>query len=297
MGITSAHIAAITAFTMWGLFPIYWKFFGELDAWDLFSHRLVWSFLTLILWLLYKRKLHSLKEIWRSPKTRFLLMASAILISTNWLLYIYAVSVNRILEASLGYFLNPLLNVFLGWLILKEKIRWTQWPAILLAMMAMIILVLQSGLNHFPWLALTLSLSFASYGLIRKMAHVGSLEGLTFETCIVIIPTLLIWNFRPSTPMDVFGILPANKLLLLSLSGVVTCVPLILFAYGAKRLPFSTLGFINYLSPVFKFLCGWLIYHEVLTNERLQAFTLIWLALAWYTIESFSFHRKKREQS
>jgi chloramphenicol-sensitive protein RarD len=297
MGITSAHIAAITAFTMWGLFPIYWKFFGELGAWDLFSHRLVWSFLTLMIWLFYKGKLHSLKDIWKSPKTRLLLIASAILISSNWLLYIYAVSVGKILEASLGYFLNPLLNVFLGWLILRERIRWTQWPAILLAMLAMIFLVVQSGLTHFPWLALTLSLSFATYGLIRKMAHVGSLEGLAFETCIVIIPTLLIWCFRPSHALEIFSILPLEKILILSLSGVVTCVPLILFAYGAKRLPFSTLGFINYLSPVFKFLCGWLIYHEVLTNERLQAFSLIWMALAWYTIESFSFHRKKLGQS
>ncbi len=296
MGITSAHIAAITAFTMWGLFPIYWKFFGELGAWELFSHRLVWSFLSLMAWLVYKKRLISLKEIWSVPKTRFLLMASALLISTNWLLYIYAVSVGRILEASLGYFLNPLLNVFLGWLILREKIRWTQWPAITLGMLAMIILVLQSGLTHFPWLALALSVSFATYGLIRKMAHVGPLEGLAFETCIVILPTIIIWQFYPTHPLEAFSVLSAVKIFLLSLSGIVTCAPLILFAYAAKRLPFSTLGFINYLSPIFKFMCGWLIYHEVLSSERLQAFTLIWIALAWYTIESFAFHRKKTGQ-
>jgi len=295
MNINSAHLAAILAFSMWGLFPIYWKFFPEIKAWDLFAHRLVWSFLTLILILFFKGKLSSLKSIWENKKTRYMLMISALLISTNWLLYIYAISINQILEASMGYFLNPLINVFLGWLILKEKVRKTQWPAILLGIGAIMMIGFQSGLSHFPWIALTLSLTFATYGLIRKLAHVGSLEGLAFETTFILIPTLIIWAFRPEGPTEIFNILPSWKILILSLAGLITCAPLVLFAFGAKRLPFGTLGFFGYLSPILKFVCGWLIYNEELSPDRIQAFTLIWLALVWYSLESIyrqNFHSR-----
>lgn len=286
MGLTSGHLAAILSFSMWGFFPIYWKFFPEVQAWDLFAHRLVWSFITLILILAFKQEIRSLKRIWFDPKIRLMLIVSAFLISSNWLLYIYAVSIGKILEASMGYFLNPLINVFMGWIILKEKIRPGQWPAIFIALVAIILIALQSGLAQFPWIALTLSLTFAMYGLIRKLAHVGSLEGLAFETCIMIIPTLVIWHFQPSRPIDIFSELPGWKVLLLSFSGLITCAPLVLFAYAARRLPLGTLGFLGYLSPGLKFICGWLIFHETLSPERMQAFTLIWIALAWYTIES-----------
>lgn len=293
MGFTSAHLAAMCAYAMWGLFPIYWKFFPEAGAWDLFAHRLLWSFITLIILLGFKKDLPKLMSIWRTPRTRWLLLASAILISSNWLLYIYAVHIGQILEASLGYFMNPLINVFMGWVILKERIRPGQWPAIALGVVAVLLLGYYSGIAHFPWIAITLSLTFATYGLIRKMAHVGSLEGLAFETCVMIIPTMIIWQFQPTTPTDIFHILPNWKILLLSLAGVITCAPLVLFAYGARRLPFGTLGFLGYLSPGLKFVCGWAIYHEVLSPERLQAFGLIWVALGMYSLESFLWMRKK----
>lgn len=296
MGLTSGHLAAILSFSLWGLFPIYWKFFPELKAWDLFAFRLVFSFLTLILILSFKNELRSLKRIWNEPKVRYMLMASAILISGNWLLYIYAVSEGKILEASMGYFLNPLINVFLGWIILKEKIRIGQWPAIVLALISILLLGLQS-LNGFPWIALTLSLSFAMYGLIRKLAQVGSLEGLAFETTLMVIPTLAIWWYLPENPLDQVSHLATWKVLVLCLSGVVTCSPLVLFAYGARRLPFGTLGFLGYLSPSLKFVCGWLIFHEVLSPERTQAFALIWIALAWYTIESVWSRKQNRNKS
>lgn len=291
MGITSAHLAAVVSFSLWGLFPIYWKFFPEVGAWDLFAHRLLWSFITLIAILSLKKELRSLIRIARDPKIRLMLVVSAILISSNWLLYIYAVNVGKILEASMGYFLNPLINVFMGWLILKEKIRPGQWPAIGLALLAIVMLGIQSGIDQFPWIALTLSLTFAMYGLIRKMAHVGSLEGLAFETLVMIVPTMIIWHFQPSTPVDIFSQLPVWKVILLSLSGLVTCIPLILFAYAARRLPFGTLGFLGYLSPSLKFVCGWAIFHEALSPEKLQAFGLIWIALGFYSLESFLLNR------
>ncbi len=293
MNITSPHLAAITAFSLWGIFPLYWKIFAEAGAWDLFGHRLIWSFLSLILILAYQKKLIGLRAIWTQKRTRYLLMLSAILISANWLLYIYAVNIGKVLEASMGYFLNPLINVFVGWLVLKEKLRPTQWPAIALAMIAIVIMGLQTDLTHFPWIAIALSITFALYGIIRKVAHVGAIEGLAFETSFIIGPVLIYWMFYPTTPLTVFHELPAWKLLLLSLSGLITSIPLILFAYGARRLKFQTLGFIQYLSPSLKFLCGLLVLHEPLSSEKLQTFFLIWIALGWYTLESVIFFRKK----
>ncbi|HXH30377.1 MAG TPA: EamA family transporter RarD [Bacteriovoracaceae bacterium] len=292
MKLSTAHLSAILAFSLWGLFPLYWKLFPEVSAWDLFGHRLVWSFLTLFLILFFRRRLSSIGLIWREPKKRNMLLLSAVLISSNWLLYIYAVSTGQVLEASMGYFLNPLINVFMGWILLKEKIRSSQWPAIVLAVFAIVWMVAQSDLSQFPWIALTLSVTFALYGLIRKVTQVGSLEGLAFETCAVILPVLLFWNFQETTPLTIYTAVPGWKILALALSGIVTCSPLILFAYSAKRLQLQTLGFIQYLSPSFKFLCGLLVLHEPLSPERLHAFFLIWTALLWYTLESFFFLRK-----
>jgi chloramphenicol-sensitive protein RarD len=294
MTISSAHFAAIFAFSLWGLFPLYWKLFPEMSAWDLFAHRLVWSFLTLLTYVLFKKKLSILQDIWRAPKTRWMLILSAGLISSNWLLYIYAINTDRVLEASMGYFLNPIINVLMGRIILKENMRLTQWPSLILAILAIVLIGIQSDINHIPWLALILSVTFALYGLIRKLVHVGSLEGLSFETSVVVVPTLIAWFFRPTSPLDAPQLLSSWKMGLLTLSGLVTCTPLVLFAYGAKRLPLSTLGFIQYLSPSLKFICGWLILKEPLSAERLQAFYLIWIALAWYTAESYFFMKKKR---
>lgn len=296
MGFSKAHLAAILSFSLWGLFPIYWKFFPEVGAWDLFAHRLMWSFITLILILLFKKELVSLKKIAQDPKIRLMLLVSAILISSNWLLYIYAVNIGKILEASMGYFLNPLINVFMGWMILKEKIRPGQWPAIIIALIAIIMLGVQSGIDEFPWIAITLSLTFAMYGLIRKLAHVGSLEGLAFETTLMIIPTFIIWHYQPSTPMDIFSQIPTWKVVLLSLAGLVTSIPLILFAYGARRLPLGTLGFLGYLSPSLKFVCGWAIFHEALSPQKLQAFGLIWVALGIYSLESYFSHKNNKKK-
>lgn len=294
MNITSAHIAAMTAFSLWGLFPLYWKLFANISAWDLFGHRLLWSFVTLFLILIYKKKLPALKEIWSNKKVRYLLMLSSVLISSNWLLYIYAVNVGKVLEASMGYFLNPLINVFVGWLILKENLRPTQWPAIILAMISIVLMAVQSDLAHFPWIAIVLSLTFALYGIIRKTTHVGSLEGLTFETCFIIGPVLIYWTTLPTSPMTILSQIPSWLVLVLALSGLVTCIPLILFAYSARNLKLQTLGFIQYLSPSLKFLCGYLVLHEPLSSDKLNAFFLIWIALAWYTAESFIFLKKKK---
>lgn len=293
--LTTPHIAGILAFSLWGLFPLYWKMFGELGPWELFAHRLVSSTITLLLILFYKKNISSLKKIWEQKKLRYYLIFSSLFISTNWLLYIYAIQTGKVLEASMGYFLNPIINIFMGWLVLKEKIRATQWPAIILATFSIVLIALKANLNEFPWLALTLSLTFAIYGLIRKTAHVGSIEGLAFETSIIIWPTILAWFFIPPGPLHIFEAIVPWKIFALAFSGVLTCLPLILFAYSAKNLELRTLGFIQYLSPSLKFVCGLFILGEPLAPHRLQAFLIIWIALFWYTFESFYFYHKNRK--
>jgi len=295
MNLTSAHFAAVSAFSLWGLFPLYWKIFPEVGAWDLFGHRLIWSFITVMLILIFQNKLKNLKSIWHQKKVRYMLMLSALFISSNWLIYIYAISVGKVLEASMGYFLNPLINVLFGWFILKENLRFTQWPAIFLALFSIVLMGIQTELSHFPWMAVVLSLTFALYGIIRKTTHVGALEGLAFETCFIVGPVLIYWLFQKSTPVTIYNELSLWKLTLLSLSGLITCTPLILFAFSARRLKLQTIGFIQYLSPSLKFLCGLFVLNESLTSEKLQAFVLIWIALGWYTIESFLFLKKQKK--
>jgi chloramphenicol-sensitive protein RarD len=279
-----ALLAAILAFSCWGLFPIYWKFFPELSGESLFMQRLFWSVVTLMVVIPVSGKVQGVKAILRD-KRRWWLLLSAVLIASNWLIYVVAVTQGHILEASMGYFLNPLLNVLIGWMFLKETLRSTQWPAIVLAAVGVIWMALASGLAGFPWLALSLSITFAFYGVIRKLTHVGSLEGLAYETAVVFLPFLAWWLWNGGSVADDVDRVGGVKLALLALSGVITCLPLVLFAYASRRLSLQALGFTQYLSPSLKFLCGWAIFHEPMSSSRWQGFIFIWTALIWYTIE------------
>jgi chloramphenicol-sensitive protein RarD len=289
--------AGISAFVMWGLFPIYWKLFPEVPSFDLFIARLFWSCMTLIIILIFKKEVKDLFKLFLEPQLRLRLFVSGILISMNWLIYIYAVNSGHILETSLGYFLNPLINVLMGYLILKEDLRKTQIPSLLLAFIGIIILAFDANLGSFPWIALSLSLSFAAYGLIRKVTHVSSLLGLSFETIIVSIGILIYCLLKNYNPISSMESLTFSKNITLAMSGLLTCIPLILFAYAAKRLPLRTLGFIQYLSPSLKFLCGWYFFSEPLSNLKWMAFIFIWLALIYYSFESIWIHQKKKAHS
>jgi len=283
--------SGIIAFSAWGLFPIYWKYFNELSGYDLFNHRLFWSFFTLGLWAVYKNKFPELYGLWKSPKKKWLVL-SAFLITSNWFLYVIAITQNKIVEASMGYFLNPLLNVLFGWLFLKETLRPGQWPSLILALIGVGVMFTYSGLEQFPWMAIILSLTFAVYGLIRKMVHVGSLEGLTFENFIVFLHFMILWNFKSGSLIKGYETLGFYKYLALACSGLVSAFPLALFSYASKNLKLQTLGLTQYLSPTFKFLCGWAIFHEVIAFERWIGFIFIWSALLWYSLESVHHHRK-----
>lgn len=290
---TRALWASILAFSCWGLFPIYWKLFPELTGESLFMHRLFWSLVTLVSIVIFTGKWPLLRALVYNRHRKWLVL-SALLIASNWLLYVVAVTQGHILEASMGYFLNPLLNVAVGALFLKEKLRSVQWIAVAVAAVAVMWLLLNAGLAGFPWLAIILSLTFASYGVIRKFVAVGALEGLAFET-IVVFPFFFIWwLWQGGNVGQDIALVGTAKMLVLCLSGIVTSLPLVLFAYAARRLPLQTLGFTQYLSPSLKFLCGWWLFHEPLPPERLQAFALIWLALVIYTAEGIWSGRKPK---
>lgn len=289
--LTRALLAGTLAFTFWGLFPIYWKLFPELAGERLFMHRLFWSLLTLAIIVPLTNRGVSFLAIFKDQR-RWWLLLSAVLISCNWLLYMVAVTSGNILEASMGYFLNPLLNIVFGWLFLKERMRGPQVPAVALATVGVVWIGATAGLSAFPWMALALSLTWGSYGVIRKLTHVGALEGLTYETAIVFLPFLFWYLQLPGSVAADVSALGTGKTFVLALSGVVTCLPLVLFAYAARRLPMQTLGFIQYLSPTLKFVCGWAIFHEPMPVARWQGFAFIWVALLWYTLEKLYFNRQ-----
>jgi chloramphenicol-sensitive protein RarD len=287
---TRALFAGILAFVCWGLFPIYWKLFPELSGDRLFMHRLFWSLLTLAIIIPVAKRTKSFLAIFKDNR-RWWLLLSAVLISSNWLLYMIAVTSGHILEASMGYFLNPLLNILFGWLFLKERLRLTQTPAVFLAFLGVLWIGMTAGLDAFPWMALSLSLTWGSYGVIRKLTHVGPLEGLTYETAVVFLPFLLWYSQLDGTVAQDISALGPLKTVGLMLSGVITCLPLVLFAYAARRLPLQTLGFIQYLSPTLKFVCGWAIFHEPMPASRWQGFVYIWIGLLWYTLEQLLHNR------
>ncbi len=289
---TKALLAAILAFSCWGLFPIYWKLFPELSGESLFMQRLFWSVVTLMIVIPLSGRTSGVKAI-LSDKRRWWLLLSAVLIASNWLIYVVAVTQGHIIEASMGYFLNPLLNVVIGWMFLKETLRATQWPAVAFAAIGVVWMGLAAGLAGFPWLALSLSITFAFYGVIRKLTHVGSLEGLAYETAVVFLPFLAWWLWSGGSVADDFDRIGGVKLSILALSGVITCLPLVLFAYASRRLTLQSLGFTQYLSPSLKFLCGWAIFYEPMSAARWQGFMFIWAGLIWYTIEQLMQKRKK----
>ncbi|HEY6881506.1 MAG TPA: EamA family transporter RarD [Polyangiales bacterium] len=269
-------IATITAFFVWGLLPLYLRRLGAVQPLDIMAHRVLWSCL-LIYGFLYARKrpLAPFAAL-RDPRTRRGLLASALLVSVNWLVFMYAVAAQRTVDASLGYFINPLFNVVLAVLVLKERLRPLQWTAVGLATLG--VLWLAVGAGEIPWIALILAGSFAAYGLIRKLVAVDAVTGLAAETTLI-APFAAVYLGLHHTPVE------ASTLGWLVFGGLVTAVPLALFAHGARLIPFSTLGLLQYIAPTMQFACGVLVFGEPFTERRAVGFAIIWGALALYAGE------------
>jgi len=287
----SGPVAAALAYLLWGLFPLYFKQVAAAHPLEVVLHRAVWALVFLLVLLAAMRRLSGVFAALRQPRVVALFALSALLLSANWMLYVWAVVNDHVIDASLGYFINPLVSVMLGALVLHERLRRAQWLAVGLAAGGVLWLTLVAG--QLPWIGLVLALSFGVYGLIRKTAPLGTLDGLTLETLLLAplsVPLLAAWTWT-GTSAFVQG--DAALRLWLILGGPLTAVALLLFAAGARRVTLTTLGLIQYISPTLQFALGVWLYREPFETSRLVGFACIWAALAFYSAESLWFaHRR-----
>jgi chloramphenicol-sensitive protein RarD len=284
--------AATAAFVIWGLFPVYLHPLSIVPATQVIAHRIVWSCLFILLWMTLRGELGQLGATLRRPALLSRLMLTASLISANWLVYVWSVTHEHIVDTSLGYYINPLMNVLLGVLLLHERLNRAQWLAVSLAAVAVLYLALLAGRP--PWIALALATSFSLYGLLRKVISVEALPGLATET-LLLLPLAagyLAWcQAEGSGGFVAHG--PAITLLLIG-CGPITAVPLFLFAYGARALPYSTVGVLQYIAPSLQLVCGVYLYHESFGAARAAGFALIWLALLIYAADAWRSARARR---
>lgn len=277
-------LAAAGAFILWGVLPIYWKLLQAAPAAEILCHRMVWSlFLTLGLVYAYGRQ----TVLWQAVRDRRNLIfftATALLLTVNWLLYIWAVNAGFIVEASLGYFINPLISVLFGMIFFRERMRPVQWVALFFAASGVLYLTLYYG--RFPWISLVLAVTFAIYGLLHKKTAVAALDGLCLETAVVFLPALLFLAGLEVREGGSFGHMGLTGSLLFAGSGIVTTVPLLLFGYAAQKIPLSSLGLLQYLAPSINLVIGVFVYGEDFSRPRIIGFCLIWLALGLYMAEN-----------
>ena len=271
----------LAAYLMWGLFPLYWPLLKPLGALEILSHRVVWSLGLVLAWLAATGRFSALTQL--PGRKRALLTLAAALVSVNWLLYIWAVNAGHVVETSLGYFINPLMSVLLGVLVLGERLRRAQWLSLSLAAVA--VLVLSWDYGRPPWIALGLAPSFALYGLVKKRAGVGSVEALAFETAVLALPAFAYLGFLEMRGEGALGHAPLRTELLLVGAGVMTALPLVAFGAAANRVRLSTLGVLQYVAPTLQFFCGVVIFHEAMSPGRWLGFSLMWLALGLFAAE------------
>ncbi|MGI9245420.1 MAG: EamA family transporter RarD [Steroidobacteraceae bacterium] len=276
--------AAITAFLIWGFLPLYLRPLGALPAYEIMAHRIVWSCLLVFIWLAVRKELGTVRTALANPQTALRLAATAVLISINWLVYVWAVGNGHVIDASLGYFINPLLSVVLGVLVLGERLNPAQKTAVVLAAAGVVFLAVVAGRP--PWIALVLGASFGLYGLIRKVVAVEAVPGLATETLLLAPFALAALLWLEHTGRGALGHSPSPHVTALLLgSGFVTALPLALFSFGARRIPLSTLGIVQYIGPTLQFLTGILVFREAFTVQRGIGFLFIWSALAIYAAD------------
>jgi chloramphenicol-sensitive protein RarD len=282
---------ALGAYSLWGLFPIYWKWLQEVPAIQLIGHRIGWSFIMLMIvilgtgqWSTFRSKL-----TWRMLAVY---MITGLLLSVNWLVYVWGVNAGFVVETSLGYFINPLLSVMLGVVFLREKLRLAQWLPIGLAAFGVVYLTKAYG--SLPWIALSLAFTFGTYGLLKKISPLGSLYGLTLETGMVFIPALAYLIFVDAQGQGAFLHAGFKADFLMVGAGLVTIVPLLMFASATRRIPLTMIGIMQYLTPTMQFLLGVLVYKEPFTTSKLVGFSIIWLALIIFWVEGVIAHRAQK---
>ena len=284
--------AAVGSYLLWGLLPVYWKQLSAVSAYEILSHRIIWSFFFMVALISVSRQWPQVKKLLKTPRKIFLLALSAVLVGGNWLLFIWAVNNHHMLEASLGYFINPLVNILLGMIFLGERFRRLQWLAVLLAFCGVLVQLWTFG--SLPIIGLGLAFSFAFYGLVRKKIAVDAQTGMLVET-LWLLPVAAIWLFGiTDSPTSHMGENPWSLNLLLMAAGVVTTIPLLCFTGAATRLRLSTLGFFQYIGPTLMFLLAVTFYGEVPGKDKMVTFGFIWVALAVFIVDALYTQRRLR---
>ncbi|MEU8250877.1 EamA family transporter RarD [Nonomuraea sp. NPDC048916] len=273
----------VAAYTMWGLFPLYWPLLKPSGPIEILAHRIAWSLVAVVVVLAVRRHWSWFKALVRQPRKLGLLALAAAIITVNWGVYIYAVNSDHVVEGALGYFINPLVSVLFGVVLLRERLRALQWAAVGFGALAVVALTIDYG--RLPWIALTLAVSFGVYGLVKKQANVGAAESLTVETLVLLAPALGYLVYLEGAGQATFGHEGTGHVLLMAGAGVITAIPLLCFTASAIRMPLSTLGLLQYIAPVLQLLCGVLVVKETMPASRWIGFSIVWLALAIFTYD------------
>ena len=280
------------AYGMWGLLPLYWHLLDATSPSEILAHRMVWSLPVAVVILAVLRRWSWIRPLLRQPRRLGLILVCAVVISVNWFLYIWAVNSGHVLEASLGYFINPLVSIAFGVLVLRERLRPLQWTAVGVGALAVVVMTVAYG--KVPWIALGLAFSFATYGLVKKGIKLDGIDGFSAETAIQVLPALGFLLFLGARGESSFVTGGVGSALLLAGCGIATAVPLICFGASAVRLPLTTIGMMQYLAPTFQFVLGLTVFHEAMPPERWAGFVLVWLALVVLTWDALRTARRGR---
>ncbi|QOC94085.1 EamA family transporter RarD [Micromonospora craniellae] len=286
------YLYGLVAYLLWGFFPLYFKLLRPTGPLEILAHRVVWSVAFVALLLAVMRNIGFLRFLLRRPRALAGVGAAATLIAINWFTYIYGVNSDRVVETALGYFINPLVVVLLGVLVLREQLRRAQWAALGVGALAVAVLTVDYG--RLPYLALTLAFTFGGYSLVKKRLGLPAAEGLFVESAVLAVPALVFLGWLAASGDAAFGRVSAGHTVLLVLAGALTAIPLLLFAGAANRLPLTALGMLQYVAPILQLACGVLIFHEPMPPARLVGFALVWLALIVFTADAVRHARRNR---
>ena len=279
---------ALAGYTIWGFFPLYFKTLQAAPAFQIMAHRVVWSFLLMTAILVFRKELKSMFAS-ATPRITLLYAIAGTLLAINWVTYVWGVNAGYVVEASLGYFINPLVSVLLGVIFLQERLRPLQWVPVALAAVGVTYLTVSMG--KLPWIALVLAFSFGLYGLMKKITPLGSLQGLTLETAAVFLPALVYLIIEQVRGAGAFINAGVSTTLLLAATGVVTVIPLIFFSAGTKLIPLTTVGLLQYITPTTQFLLGVFVFKEAFSSNQVIGFVIIWIALILFTMENLLHYR------
>ena len=281
---------ALAAYILWGFFPLYFKAIQQVSALQILAHRIAWGFVFTLAVVLVLRQWKEFRASIFNRRTFLIYAGASVVLGINWFTYVWAVITNHVVESSLGYFINPIVSVLLGVIFLRERLRTFQWVAISMVTAGVVYLTITFG--QLPWISLVLAVTFGFYGLLKKIAPLGALHGITLETAVLTIPSLVYLLIVNANGTGTFGHSTPLLDFLLVLSGPVTAIPLLLFATGARRIPLTTIGLLQYIAPTLQFLLGVLVFHEPFDQTRLIGFMIIWLALVLFSVENLLARRR-----